>query len=432
MAYIEDRGNGKYRLTVYNGFDAEGKRNRERKPITVDPELLKSPRKLANYLNTELAKFQMEVENGEYVKPNRMTFKEFVEVWKENYAAGNLGGRTRKNYYAQIDAQLIPEFGHKILNEIKTIHIVKYMTKLKTPEGRKDKRKKPLATNTLLNIYNLLKSIFDHAVQWKFIAEKNNPMTGVKRPKADRQEKREMKQRKMAYSTEEAKKVILALCEEPRHWSLYFIGVILGGFRRGEMLAVQWTNVDFINGGLWIEKQITFDEEGEVVEDEVKTEESVGFVPMPGFYMNELKTYQAEWNEDKAKAEEKGSWEEAEKQYLFHPGNGKALYPDAPTLKWSRLRSKLNLPAIRLHDLRHTTAMLLREENVDMKTIQERLRHARLETTSKFYTHKSEKISRVAADKLEKFNPALLGSERGENTEKTLQNMVEDEQPNRV
>jgi hypothetical protein len=52
--------------------------------------------------------------------------------------------------------------------------------------------------------------------------------------------------------------------------------------------------------------------------------------------------------------------------------------------------------------------MLLRESGADLKTIQERLRYTKLDTTANIYTHKSEAISRAAADQLEELNPKSI------------------------
>ena len=99
-------------------------------------------------------------------------------------------------------------------------------------------------------------------------------MDGVDKPSAAKKEKREMRQRKKSYTAIEVESVISSLYELPDRWRLYYIGVLLGGFRRGEMLAVEWDNVEFKAGGIFIEKQITFDEQGDKNEDEVKTESS--------------------------------------------------------------------------------------------------------------------------------------------------------------
>lgn len=404
MPTFEQRGKNSWRLVVDVTKNSAGKkRNHEKKTIRItDPAILNSPTKLQNHINMELAKFQIEVDSGKHIKVTHILFSEFIETWEKNHAEEQLGGFTLKNYISIINSQLIPEFGDSVISKIKTIDIVSYFTKLRSPDGRKDGKKKPLATNTLLNIYTVLKSIFDTAHQWDFINK--NPMDGVRRPLASKSEKKEMKLRKKSLTSEEAIQVILVLSELPSNWSLYFIGLVIGGFRRGEMSGIEWPAVDFKQGGLMIEKQITFSKDGETIEGDVKTVDSEAFVPMPNFYMNTLKDYKKEWEEEKDLLGSR--WLGGDKQFLFHGGYGDMLYPDAPTKYWVRLRKKENLPNIRLHDLRHTMAMLLREEDVDMKTIQERLRHARLETTSRFYTHESEQISRQAADLLEKYDPA--------------------------
>ncbi|SFU82144.1 tyrosine-type recombinase/integrase [Alicyclobacillus macrosporangiidus] len=401
MPSIEKRGKNSWRLIVEGGYDATGKRIQYRRTIRVDDEaILKSKRRLQDYLDMELARFRQEIESGQYLKPERVTFAEFVETWKTNYADINLGAYTRKNYMGYIRSRLLPVFGHMEMSKIRTMHIVSFFTSLRT-EGRKDGRDKPLATNTLLNIYKTLKSIFDAAERWKVIP--SNPMDGVQRPTPDKREKKALKARKKAYTWQEAADLIVALNDEPEHWRLYYLGVLLGGFRRGEMLGVEWHQVDFERGGIHVEKQISMDEQGRPVEAELKTEESAAFVPMPRWYMAELAQYRRHWMQERLLLGPQ--WRGGDKQYLFHNGFGDKLYPDTPSLHWRRFLSKHNLPRIRLHDLRHTTAMLLREEGVDLKTIQERLRHTRLSTTADLYTHESDLVSREAADRLEKLNP---------------------------
>ncbi|MBX5437668.1 MAG: site-specific integrase [Alicyclobacillaceae bacterium] len=403
MPSIEKRGKNSWRLIVEGGYDANGKRIQHRRTIRIEDEaILKSKRRLQDYLQMELVRFRQEVESGQYVKPEKMSFADFVEVWKRNYADIHLGEYTRKNYMGFIRSRILPVFGHMELSKIRTMHVVSFFTQLRTGE-RMDGRDKPLATNTLLNIYKCLKSIFDAAERWKVIAQ--NPMDGVPRPVPDKAEKRALRSRKMAYTWQEAADVIIALEDEPPHWRLYFLGVLLGGFRRGEMLGVEWPQVDFERGGVHVKKQILLNEQGRPVEAEPKTEESVGFVPMPRWYMSELARYRQEWIRERWELQQTGRWQGGDKQYVFHNGAGQHFYPDVATRRWRRFLDKHDLPRVRLHDLRHTTAMLLREDGVDLKTIQERLRHTRLSTTADLYTHQSEQVSREAADRLERLNP---------------------------
>lgn len=405
MPSIEPRSANSWRLVVENGYDTQGKRMRERKTIYIDDEvLLKTKRKLQDYLQMELMKFQQEVDSGQYIKPDRTTFADFIPTWKKNYADSHLGAYTRKNYMSIINSQLIPAFGNMQLHKIKTMHVVNFTTNLRTPEGRKDGRDRPLSTNTLLNIYKALKSILDAAHKWRIIP--SNPMGGVDRPVADKREKKELKARKKAYTRTEAEQLIVDLADEPDHWRLYFLGVLLGGFRRGEMLGVEWPQVDFEHGGIHVEKQISMDENGVPVESELKTEESEAFVPMPQWYMDELSLFRRNWIRERWELQQADKWTGGDKEYVFHNGKGDHFYPDVATRRWSKFLSKHDLPRIRLHDLRHTTAMILREQGVEMKSIQERLRHTRLSTTADIYSHESELVSRETADRLEQLKPS--------------------------
>lgn len=400
---IEKRGETSWRLIVEDPHSAV--RSPQKKTIRVkDPKLLRSESKLEEYLRAEYYKFKTLVESGDYVKETTVSFEDFATtLWFNNYARANLGPNTRRVYLNTIKSQLVPEFGKKKIGKISTIQIVNYFAKLRTPEGRLDGKEKPLSTNSLLNIYTALKSIFDCAYEWKIILK--NPMIGVKRPKADKKERREFLSRKKSFTHNEALDVIQILIDLPENWSLYLFGVLLGGFRRGEMLAVEWSSVDYNLGGIYIKKQITLDEDGNKTEGEVKTVESEAFVTMPKFYMNALKQYYPRYLEEKERLGEK--WIGKDKEYIFHSGKGDMYHPNAPTRYWGRLRKKHGFPNIRLHDLRHTTAMLLRDDAVNMKDIQERLRHARLETTN-IYLEKSVTMDVRTVQHFNKYDPNII------------------------
>ncbi|HZG76097.1 MAG TPA: tyrosine-type recombinase/integrase [Paenibacillus sp.] len=392
MAWSEHLGGNKYRLCARDP-SAIG-RKRVSKSVEVPPEIAKSERKMKQWLDLELAKFAEKVEAGEVMRLEKMTLEQFVPKWKAGYADQRLGGNTRRNVVGDVNRYILPVFGSTRLDQIKPLHLVTFMAQLKKQDGS------PMATNTKMNIYKALKSIFDSAHKWQLIA--TNPIDGVDRPSADKKEKREMRQRKKSYSRTETEAIITALYALPTHWRLYFIGVLLGGFRRGEMLGVEWPQVDFERFGIHILKQITFDEDGQTIEGDLKTEESEAFVPMPHWYMEDLREYRREWNKEKLRCP---VWKGGMKQYVFHGGDGVMYYPGTATATWRKFLLRNKLPRIRLHDLRHTTAMLLRENGKDLKTIQERLRHARLETTANIYTHESDLVSRDAADSLESLNP---------------------------
>jgi hypothetical protein len=111
-----------------------------------------------------------------------MTLAQFIPKWKKGYADQNMGDYTRRNTMAVINLYLIPTFGSTRLDQIKPLPLVTFFAELVRKDG------KPMATNTKLNIYKAVKSIFDAACEWKLI--KNNPMDGAKRPSQSKKEKR--------------------------------------------------------------------------------------------------------------------------------------------------------------------------------------------------------------------------------------------------
>lgn len=395
MAYYEHVKDNKYKL-VTRDPRVVGRRKRITKTIEVPPEIARTKLKKEQWLAAKALEFEEQVQSGEILRSDRMTFEQFIPKWLEGYARQNMGGYTIRNTMSIINAYLLPAFGHVRLDQIKTIHLVTFFANLKRKDGQ------PMATNTKLNVYKAAKSIFDAAHQWSLIAQ--NPMDGVQRPSQSKKEKKAIRDKKKNYTIEETYKVLEALHSLPVKWRLYFTGNILGGFRRGELLAVEWSDIDYDNGCIWIDKQITFDEDGTVIEGEVKTEESEDWVAMPRWYMDELKAFELEWKKEKLQCRE---WLGGDKQYIFHSGQGKPYYPSTATGTWTKFLRRNGLPHIPLHGLRHTAGNILRDMGADLKTIQERLRHSKLSTTADIYTHKNQNFNRSAADKLEVLNPKM-------------------------
>ncbi|MBX4145933.1 tyrosine-type recombinase/integrase [Paenibacillus lautus] len=406
MAWSEHLGGNKYKLVERD----PSKASNPKRSITVEmPEEIvrsRSEKKKNAWLAIEEENWGELVRTGQYKnkgknktksKSNKLTFADFVPVWVRGYADQNMGGKTLLNTMNIVDSRLIPEFGDTWMDEVTTLDLVEWFSTLKNL-----KNGNPLATNSKLNIYKALRSIFDKAFEWKVIPL--NPMEGVDRPSASKKEKKAMKDVKKNYTKAEVAELLLALYNLPTHWRIYFTGAMLGGFRRGELLAVEWTDLDYDRCAIYIEKQITVDKDGQKVESEVKTVESEGWVPMPEWYMAELKRYERQWRKEKLLCKK---WLGGDKQYIFHGGKGVMYYPSTATGTWAKFLERNKLPHVKLHGLRHTAGTLLRENGADQRTIQTFLRHTKLETTNR-YTHESEVVSRVAIAPLEELNPKRM------------------------
>src|SRR5690606_5448888 len=202
MASIEKRGPNTYRLEVHLGRDGRGKPIRHRKTIKV-PENL-SGRKLKDYLNIELAKFQMEVESGAYIAPEKMLFRDFaLNEWWPKFAEKRYSPANQKNIRSILNAHILPSLGDIRLDTIRTIHCVNLMDELSRRPGRGGR---PLSGSTLLNVHKVLDSICAKAVEWRLL--KDNPMEGVERRKMERW-------KRQYYDEDEAREVIAALYQEP-------------------------------------------------------------------------------------------------------------------------------------------------------------------------------------------------------------------------
>lgn len=404
MAWSEHLGGNKYKIVERD----PSKASRPKKSISVEmpPEIANSKvaKKKEIWLALEEDKWSQLVISGKYEdkgknrgRSKKKTFAEFVPTWKKVYADPNMSGETIFNSMNIINSRLIPDFGDSWLDEITTLELAVWFAEIKNL-----KNGKPLATNTKLNIYKAAKSLFDKAHEWGVI--ESNPMEGVDRPSANKKEKKKMKDVKQNYTKKEVAKLLLAMYRLPRRWRLYFTGVMLGGFRRGEFLAVELENLDFVHSRIYIEKQITLDQDGKKVESEVKTIESESWVPMPRWYMNELRRFVTIWKKERMLCK---VWlAEDGKQYLFHGGTGVMYYPSTATNTWAKFLKKNKFPHVKLHGLRHTAATLLREHGADQRNIQKFLRHAKLETTDR-YTHEEETVSRTLIAPLEDMDPRL-------------------------
>lgn len=408
MPSYEKRNNKSWRLTVEAGMKSNGKRDRKYKTIRIDDEsLLKTTKKLKSYLDSEWLKFKMEVEAGEYLKPEKMSFSSFVEEWKSKYAKTNLSPTTYAIYSVHIKNRILPSFGHMQIDQIKSMHIVNFFNDLQKDGHRLDGKKKALDSATVGYIHKVIKNIFSRAAEWRIVT--HNIMLDIPKPKPTDTHKKMMKLKENPqwYSENEAHQVIDALYKETRKWRLLILGSMIGGLRRGEINGIEWAHANFDTGEMKIDNTIPLTENGKPIEKGPKNYSSYRNVSMPKWYMEELFKYRHEWNKEKQVLGDK--WQGADREYIFHNGTGAPYYYQHPSKWWKKFCQRHSIRYIKFHGLRHSSGTLLLEDeneaNVDsiLKAIQERLGHSRLSTTSDIYVHVTKKMKERTAFKFDKF-----------------------------
>ncbi|MGM0806473.1 MAG: tyrosine-type recombinase/integrase [Bacillota bacterium] len=386
MASIQKRGHNSFMLVVEAGYTPKGKRIKRTRTIKVDESMLKTTKRLRDYLNSELVKFKTEVEAGEYIAPEKMTLENFVIEWEKKYASKELSETTLLSYLSHIRNHILPALGHKRIDQIKPVHIISMLDEIK----RVNDIERPLSMRSKQDVYLAIRNIFERAVEWQII--KSNPVKNVKKPKLTSQKEISV------YDESEVEALFTAAAEEPFHWRVFLTLALAAGLRRGENLALEWPKVNFDEGTIDISQIIVKGLNGAIIKDP-KTKRSKRIVSLPSSVIEELKLFKLHWKKEKLKLGE--LWIEDEHEWLFCNLDGTHFYPTTPTTWWRRFTKRANVRFIRLHDLRHTSATLLINQGVHAKIISERLGHSDIRVTMNTYGHALQKADQEAANKLD-------------------------------
>ncbi|MFQ9501376.1 MAG: tyrosine recombinase XerC [Clostridia bacterium] len=371
---IEKRGKNSYRLIVSEGYDLHGKPMIHRKTVH-------GTKKDAQ---VELAKFVTEVQNGLVVDGKSLKFSEFTEIWKRDYGSKELAPSTYKRYCRMLETRLLPYFGHFYINKIRPTDIMKFYdllekdTQLVRKKGNNgSKTKKPLSGKTILEHHRLLRAMLHRAVYWQLIVA--NPAERVQPPKA-------RKPKRKSYDDEQTKILLENLELLPSEDAKYKVAIILTvftGVRLGELMGLEWQDVDFKNGILSINRSSQYLADMGVFTKVPKTESSIREIAIPEFIISLLEEYKLWYEEQKSIYGE--LWTNSDR--LFVQADGKPMHPSTISKWFVRYVAQIGLPVINFHGLRHTNASLLVAQNIDIAIISARLGHAQISTTLNFYVH---------------------------------------------
>ena len=385
---IEKRGKNSYRLTVSEGFDLNGNPMIHRKTVHGNKK----------DAEVELAKFVTEVQNGLVIDGKSLKFSEFTEIWKRDYGSKELAPSTYKRYCRMLETRLLPYFGHFYINKIKPTDIMKFYdllekdTQLVKKKGNNGaKTKKPLSGKTILEHHRLLRAMLHKAVYWQLIVA--NPAERVQPPKARKPKRR-------SYDDEQTK-ILLENLEllsiEDTKYKVAITLTIFTGVRLGELMGLEWQDVDFKNGIISINRSSQYLSDMGVFTKVPKTESSIREIAIPEFIISLLEEYKLWYEEQKSIYGE--LWANSDR--LFVQADGKPMHPSTISKWFVKYVGQIGLPVINFHGLRHTNASLLVAQNIDIAVISARLGHAQISTTLDFYVHPLLSHNRKAGYALE-------------------------------
>ena len=371
---IEKRGKDSYRLVCTNGYDLNGKLIKHTKTIH-------GTKKDAQI---ELAKFVADVQNGRVIEGKSLKFSEFTEIWKIDYGSKELAPSTYKRYCRMLETRILPYFGHFYINKIKPTDIMQFydllgrdtqLVRKKSNNGKKTL--KPLSGKTILEHHRLLRAMLHKAIYWQLLV--SNPAERVQPPKA-------MKPKRRYYDDEQCKILLENLTELSEEQIKYKVAIILTiftGVRLGELMGLEWQDVDFKTGIVSINRSSQYLADKGVFTKTPKTESSIREVAIPDFVVSLLEEYKLWYDEQKSFYSE--LWTNSNR--LFVQADGKPMHPSTISKWFVKYVAQIGLPVINFHGLRHTNATLLISQNIDVAVVAARLGHAQITTTFNFYVH---------------------------------------------
>ena len=317
-----------------------------------------------------------EADRGFVRSAKPMTFREFIEVWRTDHVATQeLKPATIRGYDSVIERHLLPAFGDHRMDRITAEHVRRFF-KAKQ-EATSEKTSRSLSKKTLINTLRLLNSIFNFAMVIELLVK--NPCKAIKLPRAP---KREMD----FLRPEEVRAFLGAFTDEEMR--CLFTTAVMTGMRRGEILGLQWDDIDFKGNVIRVRRSIS---NGEI--QLPKTEKSRRAVQVGPALLTTLRAHKLRTG--------------VRSSFVFTTKNGTLLDPDnlvkrvfEPTLLAAGIERH-----IRFHDLRHTFASILINEGANLKFVSEQLGHASIMITLDRYSHL---IAERHDDTVSKFEKLLL------------------------
>ena len=305
-----------------------------------------------------------------------MPFGEWLDHWYETYCKPNARPATQRTYEGYIRLYLHPRLGSIPLNKVTTSDIQQMCTWMMT-EARLDQKNgdSGLSDSQVINCYSLCDRVLEKAMAEKLIV--HNPAKGCKLPPS---RPKEMK----VLSREDMQKVLIQAKEE-NYYELFLLEFATG-LRLGELMALQWDDVDLVTGELRINKQVNL-VGSKLVISEPKTKAAVRTLILPPSVRKVLAEYKTRVNS----------------RWLF-PSPKKDDLPIIPSAVSRRLHTLLEhagCEQVRFHDLRHTFATNALAHGMDIKTLSTILGHVSSATTLNTYSHVTDEMRQRAAVKID-------------------------------
>lgn len=371
--YTTKNGETRYLFQTYLGIDpATGKERRTtRRGFKTMKEAKQAERNLL--LDVEENGLPSNQSDG-FQDP---TFEELAFLWLENYKT-TVKPSTFENVRSKVEKMTEEHFEGLKLKKITVAYCQRVVIKLS---------KSYVLYNHYLSVIN---RIFKYAVLMDILD--SNPFDKVIKPKS------RQTQRKGNFLTKEELKKFLKLAQNTT-LSYFFPLVHLmayTGLRQGEALALKWSDIDFENKKITVDKTAVRIKEEQTLQTP-KTKNSKRVISIDPATLSILKS----WKKDQIKIYFKnGKHFEGDENFIFTNQRGEWVHIHNFIRYFKRFIADHKLKSITPHGLRHTHASLLFSAGVEPKNISDRLGHSTVQITLDLYTHITEEQRTDTVEKL--------------------------------
>lgn len=334
---------------------------------------------------SKLNEILYKLENG-YTISSDMFISDYLDMWLDDYIKDIRSENTYVKYKNICDKYIIPVLGDIKLSALKVIHIEKLIRHF---------RKEGLNPTSTQNYYGIIRAALNKAVKLQLLND--NPCKFIDTPKRG-------KFKANTLTVQEFYLIYNKLNAELYEDYIFKLALDIAletGLRRGEMCGLTWDDIDFNNKCIHINQALIRVDNTYTISS-LKTDSSYRSLPVSDALLVKLENHKKRQKINRVKYGQfylKNIFNKKEYDLVFTWENGKFIIPSNFLQRLKRMLKHCNINKnIRWHDLRHTNATLLLEGGASMKTVQERLGHSLMQTTSDTYAHVTEKMNREATN----------------------------------
>jgi integrase len=359
---IEKRGAQSWRLRVHVGRDAGG----------VKRYVTRTIRGTRRQAEQELSRLLVEVDEGRHAPSAPMTFGELLDRWLVVKRQA-VEPTTMSSYEWVARTYLRPALGDRKVASLRPMELDDLYSGLSA---------RGLSPRTVRICHTVVRQSLERGRRWGLIARS---------PAVDATPPRQVRKEVAPPTLDQVRQLIDAARDDDPEFGTYLWLLAATGCRRGEACALRWSDVELEQGELRIRRSIA-SVDGRTYEKSTKTHQSRRLALDPAT-LDELRAHRLRMRE---RCLALGS-SLASDAFVFSDLEGRPWRPDVCTNRFGRLRQRLDLTSVRLHDFRHFVATVLGNGGVPIATISSRLGHRDTATTLNIYTHALPATDQLAA-----------------------------------